>query len=345
MLNKDDFTFGVEVEYKGVWNSTVTSVLTNAGINAKMIGYSGGHPSGVWRVTTDATVSERYNYSTGEGLGGEIVSPVLKVANGFAELKKVCDAVNTLNDLSITSACGIHVHLHHPDMTTRIAKKVAMRYGDYSANINGFLPRSRRTNRWAQNVARLKNWLQRDTSNTLYQLGRRYPDKYYSVNLRSLAKHETIEFRQHGGSTDFTKISNWIKFLMGFTVASSQTGLTTDHSFYKSSKRQLFGEVRELLEGANHKLVYGGASRWNVLNQDNEIVSSVTIDQLKTFYHQGAINQDGYSLRKARTTLNDTFSVWFSQFTNLTTDSLYNQVDPEVESFLQTRTNHFANAS
>ncbi|MAK49782.1 amidoligase family protein [Marinobacter sp.] len=345
MLNKDDFTFGVEMEYKGVWNSTVTSVLTNAGINAKMIGYSGGHPSGVWRVTTDATVSERYNYSTGEGLGGEIVSPVLTVANGFAELKKVCDAVNTLNDLSITSACGIHVHLYHPDMTCNIAKKVALRYGDFSAYINGFLPRSRRTNRWAQNVVRLKNWLQQDTSNTLYQLGRRYPDKYYSVNLRSLAKHQTIEFRQHGGSTDYTKISNWVKFLMGFTVASSDTSTVGNFSTYSSNSSKAFGEVREILDGFGYKLVYGSRGVWKVLDSDNNFQAMVTNETLFTFYNENTINNLGVSKKRATNKLNENFTTWISQFTNQTTDSLYNQVDPEVESFLQTRTNHFANAS
>ena len=140
MLNKDDFTFGVEMEYKGVWNSTVTAVLTNAGINAKMIGYSGGHPSGVWRVTTDATVSERYSFGTGEGLGGELVTPVLKGDRGFAELKKVCDALNTINELRINSDCGIHVHISHPDLDVETAKKVALRYGDFLHTSMAFYP-------------------------------------------------------------------------------------------------------------------------------------------------------------------------------------------------------------
>ncbi len=37
--------------------------------------------------------------------------------------------------------------------------------------------------------------------------------RYNKVNLEAYARHRTVEFRQHGGSTNFTKMKNWILFL------------------------------------------------------------------------------------------------------------------------------------
>ena len=41
-------------------------------------------------------------------------------------------------------------------------------------------------------------------------IDRVYPSRYIKLNCQSFRRHGTIEFRQHGGSTEFEKISNWI---------------------------------------------------------------------------------------------------------------------------------------
>jgi hypothetical protein len=40
-------------------------------------------------------------------------------------------------------------------------------------------------------------------------------DRYRKVNVMAYRGHKTIEFRHHSGTTDFTKIENWINFLRG----------------------------------------------------------------------------------------------------------------------------------
>jgi hypothetical protein len=37
--------------------------------------------------------------------------------------------------------------------------------------------------------------------------------RYWKVNPQSYSRHKTCEFRQHAGTTDFVKISSWIRFL------------------------------------------------------------------------------------------------------------------------------------
>ena len=297
-----------------------------------MIGYSGGHPSGVWRVTTDATVSERYSFGTGEGLGGELVTPVLKGDRGFAELKKVCDALNTINELRINSDCGIHVHISHPDLDVETAKKVALRYGEYSSQINGFLPQSRRNNRWCQNVARFKRWIEGDNSTTFEELGRRYPDKYVSVNLRSLRKHKTIEFRQHSGSTDYTKISNWVKFLMGFIQASE--GFSAQSRPTRRNKKA-YGEVRDAVAQHGYELRYAGQG-YKLFDTQNALVEKLSFNDLESFYVEGSSTRE----------MTSDFQAWLASHFGETQDqpdTLFSNVPQTTQDFLNSRTAHFSN--
>jgi argonaute-like protein implicated in RNA metabolism and viral defense len=47
-------------------------------------------------------------------------------------------------------------------------------------------------------------------------------DRYYKLNTRSYWKHKTVEYRQHSGSIDFEKISNWLLFTARLTEYSLQ---------------------------------------------------------------------------------------------------------------------------
>lgn len=40
--------------------------------------------------------------------------------------------------------------------------------------------------------------------------------RYFKVNLMSFQRHGTIEFRQHSGTVNATKIANWVRFLGQF---------------------------------------------------------------------------------------------------------------------------------
>eukprot|EP00465_Bigelowiella_longifila_P012763 CAMPEP_0185252222 /NCGR_PEP_ID=MMETSP1359-20130426/1389_1 /TAXON_ID=552665 /ORGANISM="Bigelowiella longifila, Strain CCMP242" /LENGTH=303 /DNA_ID=CAMNT_0027834345 /DNA_START=338 /DNA_END=1249 /DNA_ORIENTATION=- len=41
-------------------------------------------------------------------------------------------------------------------------------------------------------------------------------DRYFKLNLLAFHKHETFEFRQHAGTTDFIKTSYWVRLLVQF---------------------------------------------------------------------------------------------------------------------------------
>jgi hypothetical protein len=49
-------------------------------------------------------------------------------------------------------------------------------------------------------------------------------DRYQKLNLESLERHGTIEFRQHSGTVDAEKAVNWVRLCTAFieTTASYQ---------------------------------------------------------------------------------------------------------------------------
>ncbi len=75
------------------------------------------------------------------------------------------------------------------------------------------MPESRRNNRYSKSLSHISDSsiLEAGTINELRRAFGR--DRYHKVNLEAYARHRTVEFRQHGGSTNFTKMKNWILFL------------------------------------------------------------------------------------------------------------------------------------
>ena len=49
--------------------------------------------------------------------------------------------------------------------------------------------------------------------NTVDELKNRIGNRYHKVNLEAYSRHKTVEFRQHSGTTNFTKMRNWVLFL------------------------------------------------------------------------------------------------------------------------------------
>jgi len=50
--------------------------------------------------------------------------------------------------------------------------------------------------------------------------------RYYKINPKSYAAHNIIEFRQHSGTVEFEKISNWVRFLNNLIDFSQRNTVT-----------------------------------------------------------------------------------------------------------------------
>tara|TARA_Y100001972_G_scaffold119578_1_gene161029 strand:+ start:496 stop:1551 length:1056 start_codon:yes stop_codon:yes gene_type:complete len=240
-------TFGIEMEFVGASIELVVQTL-NQVVDCHFEGYT-HRTTSHWKVVTDGSLP---NYST----CGEIVSPVLKGVEGVEQLRKVCDALDTIEGIKVTRDCGLHIHLGVEDLTVAQVQKVYERYADFEAQIDLIMPRSRRNNRWCYSISSNVRSAKGRTSKS--SLARAF-GKYHKVNLANLTTYGTIEFRHHSGTLNFRKIVNWLSFLQAFVETSRKLQTRTK----RPSKQRAYHTLRTLLENNGLTLNYkSGRRQW-----------------------------------------------------------------------------------
>lgn len=195
--------FGIEIEAYNCTRERLAAELREAGINVAVEGYN--HTTrNHWKLVTDASLTGNDTF--------ELVSPVLEGESGLAELEKVCWVLDFC-DAKVNDSCGLHVHMDAADFTMVTWKNLAFTYKNIENVINAFMPGSRRNNRYSKSLSHISDSSILEAG-TIDELRRAFGrDRYHKVNLEAYARHRTVEFRQHGGSTNFTKMKNWILFL------------------------------------------------------------------------------------------------------------------------------------
>lgn len=206
-----DFKFGIELEFADLSKVTVMQVLSRAGIRIVDNGYTHlDYNNGTWKVVPDSSVRN----------GLEVVSPVLSGEAGLAECVKVAHALDAA-EASINRTCGFHVHIDASSLSAIEVYRIYERYRKFEAEIDSFMPRSRRgnSNQFCQSLS--DSPIPAPTRRVSKEsLAEAQMSRYYKVNLTAYLRHHTIEFRQHSGTVDADKISNWIRFLQDFCSAS-----------------------------------------------------------------------------------------------------------------------------
>ena len=208
--------FGIEIEFYSPKNITDTI----AALRRKVRGLSiGSYGSSGWKIVSDGSLATIDSFH-----GMELVSPVLdtdKAAN-LRMVRKVCAALQAMGS-TVNNCCGLHVHVDGTDLSVEQIKTIFHRYTKFEGMIDLMVPANRR----GTNVYYTKGGTNiiNDVENcqTMPALMRVLPDRYYKVNLCALARHGTIEFRQHSGSINADTILNWVEFLTSFVEASKTT--------------------------------------------------------------------------------------------------------------------------
>lgn len=201
-----DRKFGIEIEAFGVNRNTLERALTNAGINVNTETYN-HETRNYWKLITDASVNGTHGF--------ELVSPPLKGEDGLEELKIVCRVLKEKN-VKINKSCGLHIHHEVRDYKVKNFKNLYINYARLEKSIDKFMPNSRResNNYYLKSMVKenyenkIKN--SRDLRSIERNITRR--DRYYKLNTQSYWRYGTVEFRQHSGTIEFDKISNWILF-------------------------------------------------------------------------------------------------------------------------------------
>ena len=232
------FTFGVEIECVMPRDRFVIAAA-NTGVNYHFEGYNHIDNREYFKFVTDSSISRS---ARREGDPIECVSPVLSGTKaGFDKLQACCDALEAAGAY-VNRSTGLHVHIGAAGLTDQQYINVFKNYKALESIIDSFMAPSRQNNFYCSTLSDHNfNWccnkldVQRELDN----------DRYHKVNPCSWARHQTIEFRQHQGSTNFTKIKNWVNFCAKLVAYSMNNVITSCNSideipFLSAAEKRFF---------------------------------------------------------------------------------------------------------
>lgn len=196
-------TFGVEIE---CYNVDRTDLIYEAHLNGLEVhseGYNHDDNEHYYKIVRDGSL-------TGEN-SQEVVSPILNGKKGFDSLRTLCSALGSVN-AKVNRSCGLHVHIGAAGMTDEHYCRIVRNYQRIETAIDSFMALSHRENN--NHYSRSLRGIDFSRCTTKADIARALDyDRYRKVNAEAYARHRTIEFRQHQGTTDYEKISHWVKFL------------------------------------------------------------------------------------------------------------------------------------
>lgn len=201
--------FGIEIELVGTTEEAAKQKFIEYGIPVDLQRYN--HVTATsWKIVPDGSLTPG---------GFEVVSPILEGEAGIAEVRKVAKLLVEAG-AKVDNSCGFHVHVNARDLSVDSIVNTAARYNKFEDDINKFMPKSRHESRWCRPVSEIFNcydipYLLRQGTRVFGSINR-----YHKINLAAYARHGTIEFRQHAGTVNATKMEQWVRFCLEFVDAS-----------------------------------------------------------------------------------------------------------------------------
>lgn len=271
-----DRAFGIELEVlrpRGLSYAGLAAKIQAAGIECTEEGYNHQTRSH-WKVVSDGSLPSN---------GAEVVSPKLFGEAGLAQAKTVA-TVLTNAGCKVSVQTGLHLHVDASDFTAEQMKKVAINYIWFETFFDHIMPASRRGshNRFIKSNRNRFGGYGTDAVNAAYGVINGADDdiasviraavggdRYHKLNLTPWFRQQSIEFRQHNGTTDAGKIEHWIRLMIAFVEKSRVSkprprtvtrdlsaaeemsrffGMfavpTTTRAFYMARRRELHAAVR-----------------------------------------------------------------------------------------------------
>lgn len=238
-----DITFGVEIETYGMSRENLMQRAAANNLNVQYQGYNHVDSTSIFKFVSDSSICGANPI--------ECVTPVLTGNKaGYKSLENCCKTLNEAGAM-VNRSTGLHVHIGAKDLTDEQYVSVFVNYKHLERVIDTFMANSRRENN-SQWCATLQDH-EIECCNTKRDVCLELCSRYHKVNAESYGRHKTIEFRQHQGTTDYEKISHWVRFCAALVVWSLDNRLTSDvtsiddipfltkadKTYYKARKEQL----------------------------------------------------------------------------------------------------------
>lgn len=216
-------TFGIELEVYDLDVNRLISELTAFGISIVRESYN--HDTrNYWKIITDSSI---------RGVNGyEIVSPVLKGAEGLEQVKKVCIALNRIG-AKVNASCGFHAHFSVNDLSLNGFKNLVNSYMNTEKQVDDFMPKSRRRNNnhycksiiVSRSISKTQALVNNSESVQKIASDVFNGCRYFKLNVQSYLRYGTVEFRQHSGTIQYSKIKNWLLICARMVEYAKQVGV------------------------------------------------------------------------------------------------------------------------
>lgn len=212
------YTFGVEIECCNVRPDTIGIIANRKGLDFRNETYNHTDHRSHYKLVPDSSI--RGNDPI------ECVSPILKNGKpGFDSLKACCDTLNEAG-ARVNRSTGLHVHVGGSINESQYCN-VFVNYYYLETIIDTFMSESRRQGNCFCKPLSGINEASLNSASSARQIESVFNcDRYFKVNATAWRRHHTIEFRQHQGTTDYEKISNWARFCIKLVHWSDTHRLT-----------------------------------------------------------------------------------------------------------------------
>jgi hypothetical protein len=205
----ENLTFGIEIE-------TIAPTSLASSDNLRIGPYKHGIqvpylPRG-WTAERDGSIN-------GQGSACEIVSPILKGAEGLRQVAHVA-ATLTAKGHKVNASTGVHVHVGwDPNTSSKALAKLItivayLEAGLYAATGT----KNRERNTYSKGI---KQYAAADAARRTITR-----DRYHGLNLTNLAlgTKKTVEFRFFSGSTNAAKLVAWVCLCLGIVERALEDG-------------------------------------------------------------------------------------------------------------------------
>jgi len=236
-----DHNFGVEFELTASSRlrkqdiANAIAIKSNEYIQVYKYG-EGKNTHNHWKVVPDSSI--KCDLVDPNCQTFELVSPILMGGQGLNKCNHILsNGVQSISSIQVNKSMGFHVHVDVTGISLSNLKKICQNFIKYEDVMDSFLPPSRRSgseksrkffksNRDAIPGATNKGrhtLIQRCNSKMgLFSLMNPNKERYYKLNFQNLVTNEkqTIEFRQHSSTFQYTKVQNWVRFCMAMVKHS-----------------------------------------------------------------------------------------------------------------------------
>ena len=212
-MTSDMLSFGVEIETIAGQEARNAGLRVGSFSAAVQVPYL---PHG-WKSKSDGSIQANSNNQQ----GCEIVSPILRGADGLAQVVTACQALREKGHI-VNPTCGVHVHIGWDQSRREVNAESLKRLITIVAYLEKGLyaitgTKARERGRYSKPVRQYLRPTQVQRQAT--------QDRYHALNLANIRPNgkQTVEFRIFSGSISATKIVGWIQVCLGI-VERAQNG-------------------------------------------------------------------------------------------------------------------------